>query len=188
MLKIANPLLDLLFQTADLADTTYEYGYETLDYLQQVGISIPNTFPSEYCSVKARVGQFKLTLWVGQERHVAMGGQAKRTEVVHGHGSEKNEIGLVEAIEAVRAELTLAVAQNADKEIQFPVDKVDLEFHVGITRTASGTGGIRFWVIELGGNASHESESVHTVKVSLGAPVDSQGKTIKVTRAVSYKP
>jgi Trypsin-co-occurring domain 2 len=55
-------------------------------------------------------------------------------------------------------------------------------------RTAGATGGIRFWVIELGGKASHESESVHTVTVSLGAPVDSQGKTIKVVRTVSYKP
>ncbi len=117
-----------------------------------------------------------------------MGGQGKRAEATPGHEDQKKEIGLVEAIEAVRAELTRAVAENADKEIQFPVDKVDLEFHVGVTRTADATGGIRFWVIELGGRASHESESVHTVKVSLGAPVDVQGKTIKVMRALSYKP
>ena len=117
-----------------------------------------------------------------------MGGQAERDQVMPGQEAQKKEIGLVEAIEAVRAELTRAVAENADKDIQFPVDKVDLEFHVGVTRTAGATGGIRFWVIELGAKASHESESVHTVKVSLGAPVDSQGKTIKVTRAASYKP
>lgn len=102
--------------------------------------------------------------------------------------NHEKKIGLVEAIEAVRAELTQAVENNADKEIQFPVDKVDLEFHVGVTRGADATGGIRFWVIELGGRAKYESESVHTVKVSLGAPVDSQGKTIKVMRTVSYKP
>lgn len=102
--------------------------------------------------------------------------------------NKKKEIGLVEAIEAVRAELTRAVEENVDKDIQFPVDKVELEFHVGVTRGAGATGGIRFWVIELGGKASYESESVHTVKVSLGAPVDSQGKTIKVMRTVSYKP
>lgn len=103
-------------------------------------------------------------------------------------GNQKKEIGLVEAIEAVRAELTRAVENNVDKDIQFPVDKVELEFHVGVTRGGGATGGVRFWVIELGGKASYESESVHTVKVSLGAPVDSQGKTIKVTRTVPYRP
>ena len=117
-----------------------------------------------------------------------MQGRAKRAEAMPGHEDHKKEIGLVEAIEAVRAELTRAVAESADQDIQFPVDKVDLEFHVGVTRSADASGGIRFWVIELGGRASHESESVQTVKVSLGAPVDRQGKTIKVMRTLSSKP
>jgi hypothetical protein len=117
-----------------------------------------------------------------------MQGRAKRAEVMPGHEDQKKEIGLVEAIEAVRAELTRAVAESADQEIQFPVDKVDLEFHVGVTRSADASGGIRFWVIELGARVSRESESVHTVKVSLGAPVDPEGKTIKVMRSMSAKP
>ena len=117
-----------------------------------------------------------------------MGGRTKQAEVKPGQENQPQEIGLVEAIEAVRAELTRAVEQNADKKIQFPVEKVDLDFHVGVTRSVDGSGGIRFWVIELGGRASRESESVHTVKVSLGAPVDEQGKAIKVTRTTTYKP
>jgi hypothetical protein len=117
-----------------------------------------------------------------------MGGRAKQAEAMPGQEDQKKEIGLVEAIEAVRAELTRAVTENTDKEIQFPVDKVDLEFHVGVTRSADAGGGIRIWVIELGGKASRETESVQTVKVSLGAPVDPQGKTIKVMRTLSSKP
>ena len=117
-----------------------------------------------------------------------MRGRAERAEVIPGHEDQRREIGLVEAIEAVRGELTRAVAASADQEIQFPVDKVDLEFHVGVKRSADGSGGIRFWVIELGAKVIRESESVHTVKVSLGAPVDPDGETIKVMRSISGKP
>ncbi len=117
-----------------------------------------------------------------------MRGRARRAGAMPGQEDGKNEIGLVEAIAAVRAELTRAVEENADKDIQFPVSGVDLEFHVGVTRSAAATGGVRFWVIELGGSGSYESQSVHTVKVSLGAPVNQQGETIKVARSLPYKP
>lgn len=43
------------------------------------------------------------------------------------------EIGLSEAIAAVRAELAAAVEQGVDAELQFPVDGVELEFQVGVT-------------------------------------------------------
>jgi len=76
----------------------------------------------------------------------------------------------------------------ADEDIQFPVNGVDLEFQVGITRSAEATAGIRLWVIDVGGKGGYESQSAHTVKVSLGAPVNQQGETIKVTRSASYKP
>jgi hypothetical protein len=107
---------------------------------------------------------------------------------VDGHEEPRNEIGLVEAIASLRAELSEAVAQGPDQEIQFPVDGVDLEFQVGVTRAASGSGGLRFWVVGLGASASYEAESVHKVTVNLGAPVDLQGQTVKIRRSQSEKP
>jgi hypothetical protein len=105
-----------------------------------------------------------------------------------GHKDEKNTIGLVEAIAAVRAELSEAATQGAGMPIQFPVDGVDLEFHVAVTRTAGATGAIRIWVIELAGQGSYEAQTVHKVKVSLGAPVNLEGETLKVDRDLPYKP
>jgi hypothetical protein len=111
-----------------------------------------------------------------------------RARLASGQEDHESEIPLVESIESLRTQLGEAVAAGSDQEIQFPVDGVDLEFHVGVTRSASGTGGVRFWVVELGASGSYEAESIHTVKVSLGAPVDATGQTVKIRRTTSEKP
>jgi hypothetical protein len=76
-------------------------------------------------------------------------------------------IGLAEAVAALRAELAAAVAEGADQEIQFPVGPVQLEFHVGVTKTGDVKGGLRIWVLELGGGASRASETIHKLTVTL---------------------
>jgi hypothetical protein len=103
-------------------------------------------------------------------------------------GVHQGGIPLVETIEALRTQLSEVVAAGADQEIQFPVDGVELEFHVGVTRSVAGNGGVRFWVVDLGASASYAVESIHKVNVSLGAPVDATGQTIKVRRTMSEKP
>lgn len=105
-----------------------------------------------------------------------------------GQRDRRSEIGLVEAIASIRAELSEAVAAGLDQDVQFPVEGVDLEFQVGVTRSASGSGGLRFWVFELGAEAGYEDQSVHTVTVRLGAPVDALGETVKVRRLLPDKP
>jgi hypothetical protein len=36
-----------------------------------------------------------------------------------------------------------------DAEFQFPVNGVELEFHVAVTKTGEGKAGVRFYVVEL---------------------------------------
>ena len=79
------------------------------------------------------------------------------------------QIGLSEAIAAVRTELSAAVEQGADAELQFPVEGVELEFHVAMTVEGQTGGKARFWVVEWGASVSGARESTHTVKVSLGS-------------------
>jgi hypothetical protein len=98
------------------------------------------------------------------------------------------EIGLSEAIAAVRAELAAAVEQGEDAEFQFPVNGVQLEFHVAVTKAGEGRAGVRFWVVELGGAGSYAREDIQTVTVTLGAPVDRAGEVVKVTRRSKQKP
>jgi Trypsin-co-occurring domain 2 len=97
-------------------------------------------------------------------------------------------LGLKETLEALRADLEEAMADAAGRNIQFPVKGVEIEFQVGVTKSAEAKTGVKFWVFELGVGGEYAKESVHKLTVSLDAPVDHEGKPIKVTRSTSRKP
>lgn len=99
-----------------------------------------------------------------------------------------DKIGLAETIDALRAELSDAVSRAAGQDIQFPVAGVQLEFQVGVTHDAHGDGKLKFWVLELGGGASYANEAVQKVTLTLDAPVDLDGRPIKVGRRSAAKP
>ena len=101
------------------------------------------------------------------------------------------QLGLAETMEALRAELAQAAAAGAAGAaagFQFPVAGVQLEFHVGVTKTGEGKAGVRFWVVELGGTASYAREEIQTVTVTLGAPVDQNGEPVKIYRGSDQMP
>lgn len=97
-------------------------------------------------------------------------------------------IELAETIEAVRGELATAIASGAASMLHFPVEGVELEFHVVVEKNTDAKAGVRFWVVELGGSAGYRNEQIQTVRVTLGAPVDDQGRIIKVMRGSDEKP
>ena len=71
---------------------------------------------------------------------------------------------------------------------QFPVAGVQLEFHVGVTKTGEGKAGVKFYVVELGGSGSYAREEIQTVTVTLGAPVDHNGDPVKIYRGSAQRP
>ena len=95
---------------------------------------------------------------------------------------------LAETVEALRAELARAAAAGATAEFQFPVTGVQLEFHVAVTKTSEGRGGVRFYVVELGGSGSYAREEIQTVTVTLGAPVNQSGEPVKIYRGSDQMP
>jgi Tfp pilus assembly PilM family ATPase len=97
-------------------------------------------------------------------------------------------IPLAQTIEAVRRELAESVRSAACADIQFPVGEVTLEFQVGVTKAGEGSIGVNVWVVEMGAGGSHSRETAQTVTISLGAPVDQQGRPIKVSSLSSDKP
>jgi Trypsin-co-occurring domain 2 len=97
------------------------------------------------------------------------------------------EIGIVDAIAGVRSELGKAIAQAGDG-IQFPVEGVELEFKVAVTKSRHGDGKVNIWVLELGGGLEHEQQAIHTVRLRLGSPVDERGQTLKVRKSSTRKP
>jgi hypothetical protein len=90
-----------------------------------------------------------------------------------------DEIGLEEAIRAVRAELTQAMRAGSGEEIRFRVNAVSLEFQVVVTKSAEANGKVRFWVVDLGGGGTRGSGQTHTVHMDL-EPITDAGETVEV--------
>src|SRR3954469_23718270 len=93
-------------------------------------------------------------------------------------------LALAEAIEAIRDDLVAARAAGAGQDIQLPVESLTVELHVTATRTRGGKAGFRvpFVGAELGGGAGSTRESVQTVTVTFGEPVDRSGNPVKVAQ------
>ncbi len=99
-----------------------------------------------------------------------------------------DKIGLSEVIEALQSELAQAMKRAQGQAIQFPIGSVQLEFQVGVTRDTEAKAGVKFWVLELGASGSYANESVQKVTLNLEAPVNTEGKTVKVTRDFQQEP
>jgi Trypsin-co-occurring domain 2 len=54
----------------------------------------------------------------------------------------ESKVGLADAVDALRAELSEAMARACDQEIQFPVEEIQIqvEFQIGVTREAGREG------------------------------------------------
>ena len=100
----------------------------------------------------------------------------------------QSKVGLADVVEALRAELSEAMARARGQEIQFPVGEIQVEFQIGVTREAEGKAGLKVWVLELGAGASYTRESVQKITVSLEPPVTADGQSVKVHRDLDSKP
>jgi hypothetical protein len=87
------------------------------------------------------------------------------------------KIGLKETLDSLRAELSESILAAQDKDICFEVGQIELEFQITIEQTAEGKGGIKFWVVELGGGVSDKDSTVHKVKIPL-KPVMRNGSPV----------
>lgn len=88
-------------------------------------------------------------------------------------------VGLAEAIEALRTELTLAMENAAGQGMRFKPGPVELTVEAALTTGLGGKADIRWWLIEAGGEASLQSVATQTLKITL-QPVllDSQGRVV----------
>jgi hypothetical protein len=82
-------------------------------------------------------------------------------------------VGLSEALIALREEL-LAAWQEGEGEgghLRFRIpEPIELTFQAAVTHEAKASGGVRWWLLSLGGEASRSSEVTQTLHMKL-APV-----------------
>jgi Trypsin-co-occurring domain 2 len=118
--------------------------------------------------------------------------EAWRAESLHQSAREEppmveevDGIGLADALESLRSELASAHTKAAGTDIQFPIETLTVELKVGVTRSAEGKAGFRvpFVGAELGGSAGYDRETLQTVTLVMGTPVDREGRPVKVAQA-----
>ncbi len=90
-------------------------------------------------------------------------------------------VGLADAIGALRDELISAWSSGQKERLRFKPGPVELTVQVAVTDAGKGRAGIRWWLIELGGEVSRESAMTQTLKLSLDPVMyDDQGRPTDV--------
>ena len=90
-------------------------------------------------------------------------------------------VPLATAIRALRAELMQAWTDAQGQSLRFKVAPVELTLEVAVTWTGKGTAGIRWWLLEAGGEVSREKATTQTVKLTLDpVTLDAQGNVVGI--------
>lgn len=76
-------------------------------------------------------------------------------------------IALAEAISELRQELETATAAAKDATLRFELGTIELEVTLAIGREGGAGGKVRFWVLEMGGDAKATQSSTQRIKLSL---------------------
>jgi hypothetical protein len=90
-------------------------------------------------------------------------------------------VSLSSVIASLRAELTRAWWDGRRGKLRFAPAPIELTLEVGVTGAATGSAGVHWWVVELGGELSRESVATQTIKLTLDPVLfDNDGKPIEL--------
>jgi hypothetical protein len=85
--------------------------------------------------------------------------------------NEAPGIGLAEAIAQIRSELEAAEKEGRDSSIAFRTQQVELDFEVTFQDKRAVNGGLKVYVLSLGGKRERASGEVQRLKLRL-TPID----------------
>ena len=98
------------------------------------------------------------------------------------------EMPLADLIEAVRHELQAAADRAATEPLSFEVEDVELQVDVVASGSREAEGGIKLWVVNLGGKGTTSYSNTQTVTLRLSASgpdgtrwrvTDDQGRPVR---------
>jgi hypothetical protein len=90
-------------------------------------------------------------------------------------------VNLADAIGALRDELIRAWSSAQQQRLRFRPGPVELTVQVAVTNTGSGRAGVRWWLVEVGGEVARESVTSQTLRLTLDPVIyDDQGQPIDV--------
>jgi Trypsin-co-occurring domain 2 len=96
-------------------------------------------------------------------------------------------IPLADAIGAIRQQLKQAMDEGREEELRFGLGAVELELQMQVSGERGVDGGVKVWVVSLGGRASHSTAETHTVRLTLH-PQDREGKDVDIHGTTGGKP
>src|SRR5262245_26583448 len=79
-------------------------------------------------------------------------------------------LSLSDMISALRRELEESQEDAADEKLRFGVSGIEVETQVQVSLDAGAKGGVRFWIIEAGGEVSRGKSTAQRVKLNLTVP------------------
>ena len=93
---------------------------------------------------------------------------------------QENANELSDVLAGLRANLEIAQKAGVGHDVRFAIDTIEVELHVATTGEKKAEGGIKFWVLNLGGEAKGKDEHIQTIKLTMKA-VDKDGKPVAVS-------
>ncbi len=88
-------------------------------------------------------------------------------------------VDLAEAVEALRSQLGRAMDGAPARGLRFRPGPVELTVQAALTKGMGGNAGIRWWLIQAGGDISRQSVVTQTLKISLQpVVVNDEGKVV----------
>ena len=85
-------------------------------------------------------------------------------------------IELAEVIGELRRELQEVLNAGEGEQLRFELGPVELEATVAVEKSGGGGAKVRFWVIEVGGDAKVGEVTTHRVKLALQTRLAGGGK------------
>jgi len=76
-------------------------------------------------------------------------------------------IELAEVIRELRREMQGAMTAGKGEALRFETGPIELEATIAVERQAGASGKVRFWVVELGGDATATHGSTQRIKLTL---------------------
>jgi hypothetical protein len=96
------------------------------------------------------------------------------------------KIALSKMIAELRRELAESQQAGSNQTLQFHVEEIDLEVKIVSTEEGGINAGVKFWVIDAGGNTKFAAEARQTLRLKL-KPL-SQGQDLKISSEQSGTP
>ena len=90
-------------------------------------------------------------------------------------------IPLAEAISELRKQVTVAMAQAKDEELNFRLGPVELELQVKLEKSGEAEAGVKVWVLSVGTTGKLSHTETHRIKLTL-EPQTGDGGDVVVKR------